>query len=239
MTDLTEQWKKGELPSGTYWLKTACTRFPEVGYYVGIDGKVDFYKKSDGFRTKNVLAVEQVLAPVPSYEEWQAKLEENAQLKEQLESETLAKNEGAEIVAELEVEIKEKETQRIELMTRLNDVNNENHALEIENNKLKDLLKRVNEHFEWVDGDDSYYIDEDLWDDIKKIFGIKPAKEIFKVQTSEDKKKYLVYNEDRTYFGEFPFDDVLFEIVGFKGYVKGYVDDRGKLVVEKKAEGDF
>lgn len=63
--------------------------------------------------------------------------------------------------------------------------------------------------------------------------------EIFKVQTSTDKKKHLVYNEDRTYFGEFPFDDVLFCLIGFKGYVSGYVDDRGKLVVEKKAEGDF
>lgn len=72
MTDLTEQWEKGKLPTGTYWLKTACTRFPEVGYYVSIDGKVDFYKKSDGFRTKNVLAVEKVLSKVPSYDEWEA-----------------------------------------------------------------------------------------------------------------------------------------------------------------------
>ena len=37
----------------------------------------------------------------------------------------------------------ETETQRIKLMTKLNDVNNENHALCIENTKLKELFKQA------------------------------------------------------------------------------------------------
>ena len=59
-------------------------------------------------------------------------------------------------------------------------------------------------------------------------------KEIFKVQTSTDKKQHLVYNEQRTYFGEFPFDDIIFALVGFKGFIFGYVNKAGKLVVERK-----
>lgn len=91
---------------------------------------------------------------------------EMKKLKEQLESETLAKNEGTEIIAELEVEIKEKETKRIELMTRLNDVNNENHALEIESTKLKTdcktlaqiLLKVSPEHKDWLEKNFKEYL---------------------------------------------------------------------------------
>lgn len=60
-------------------------------------------------------------------------------------------------------------------------------------------------------------------------------KEVFKVQTSlNGKKKHLVYNEQRTYFGEFPFDDILYSLVGNKGFVFGYVNNQGKLVVQRK-----
>lgn len=53
-----------------------------------------------------------------------------------------------EILAEVPTyyEWQKTETQRIKLITKLNDVNNENHALEIENTKLKELLKEVLRH---------------------------------------------------------------------------------------------
>ena len=50
-----------------------------MAYYTGFDGLFeldDHYYDSD--------EISEVLAPVPSYDEWQAKLKENAQLKELL-----------------------------------------------------------------------------------------------------------------------------------------------------------
>ena len=74
MTDLTEQWKKGELPSGWYYVKCLCEN----------EDRIDYYNASFGCWTSNDKYIKQVLAPVPSYNEWQAKLEENAQLKKQI-----------------------------------------------------------------------------------------------------------------------------------------------------------
>ncbi len=61
-------------------------------------------------------------------------------------------------------------------------------------------------------------------------------KYIFKVQTDIKKKQHLLYNENQTIWSEFPFDDVLFRLVGMKGFVEGYINDRGQLVVLKKVE---
>ena len=61
-------------------------------------------------------------------------------------------------------------------------------------------------------------------------------KYIFKVQTDVKKKQHLLYNENQTIWSEFPFDDVLFRLVGMKGFVEGYINDRGQLVVLKKVE---
>jgi hypothetical protein len=64
--DLTEQWKKGELPEGRYWvkIKTWC-EYITMLYYTSdifLDGDVP---------VDNDKIIE-VLAPVPSYEEWKA-----------------------------------------------------------------------------------------------------------------------------------------------------------------------
>ena len=61
-------------------------------------------------------------------------------------------------------------------------------------------------------------------------------KYIFKVQTDVKKKQHLLYNENQTIWSEFPFDDVLFGLVGMKGFVEGYINDKGTLVVLKKVE---
>ena len=42
-----------------------------------------------------------------------------------------------------------------------------------ENEKLKELLKQVNEHFDWVSYDDSFYVNYPLWWEIKKALGLK------------------------------------------------------------------
>lgn len=73
MTNLTEQWKKGELPEGVYYFK-----LPNGETMIGTDYCLATYLlTTDSNRCE-------VLDQVPSYEQWQAKLEENTKLKERL-----------------------------------------------------------------------------------------------------------------------------------------------------------
>lgn len=60
---LTEQWKKGELESGYYYIVVKQVEFPN---------RIDFYNSSAtvwSYHSND--CVKEVLAPVPSYEEWQ------------------------------------------------------------------------------------------------------------------------------------------------------------------------
>lgn len=74
MTNLTEQWKKGELPSGWYYVRLIRGEY-RIDLY--INGKNEWIDCPDNI-------IDTVVCKVPSFEEWQAKLEENAQLKELL-----------------------------------------------------------------------------------------------------------------------------------------------------------
>lgn len=58
MTDLTEQWKNGELKKNKYWVKYK-------------NGKIDSWELSEGITIESKPEIIEVLAPVPSYEEWQ------------------------------------------------------------------------------------------------------------------------------------------------------------------------
>ena len=79
---LTEQWKKGELPEGWYWVKGSRTK--------GIYAYTAEYL-NNMYRPINE---ERIIAPVPTFEEWQASYNcmlenevlrlKNAQLKELL-----------------------------------------------------------------------------------------------------------------------------------------------------------
>jgi hypothetical protein len=81
MTDLTEQWRKGELPSGYYYVKNEFGNIFPSDYSENYDCISDTVIKD--FFTE-VSEIKEVLEPMPSYNEWKAKLEENAQLKELL-----------------------------------------------------------------------------------------------------------------------------------------------------------
>lgn len=69
---LTDKWKKGELPSGWYWVKGVRA---EGIYAYTSEYLNNIDRPADG---------EKIVEKVPSYEEWQAKLEENTKLKELL-----------------------------------------------------------------------------------------------------------------------------------------------------------
>ena len=63
MTNLTEQWKKGELPEGHYYVKDGENMIAEY-----LDGY--FYNNGEPM-TSFTGGVDKVLAPVPSYDELQ------------------------------------------------------------------------------------------------------------------------------------------------------------------------
>lgn len=107
--DLTDKWKKGELPAGRYFVKYRS-------------GRIDEWDLLGGKTIETKPEIVEVLVPVPSYEQWKMVYKTEFELLEQV-------------------------------------VN------------LKELLKRVNEHFKWVDCDDNFYVNEELWDDIKKVLG--------------------------------------------------------------------
>ena len=75
MTDLTDKWKKGEF--------IICNAGKCQYYYVQNEEQREVIKTEYCLFDDNTPNW-QILAPGPSYEEWQAKLEENAQLKELL-----------------------------------------------------------------------------------------------------------------------------------------------------------
>ena len=66
---LTEKWKKGELPAGWYYIKIADIVFIDF-----FEGKVWKNKKDE--------YIDEVLAPVPTFEEWQASEKYNKHLEE-------------------------------------------------------------------------------------------------------------------------------------------------------------
>lgn len=140
MTDLTEKLKKGELPK------------MDIHYYIKSRpyGKIKIDRKEAiGWAIHATRNVEQILASVPSYEEYLA-----------LQSDSLAKNEAVEINAELENSIKDlkhrNENLRLALKTyefpeiqkiltdwRTGELDKKFNKFEKENAKLKELLNRI------------------------------------------------------------------------------------------------
>lgn len=74
MTDLTEQCKKGKLESGFYYVYLKYLEMFDITTSSTLFGILER-------GNENCL---EIIAPVPSYEEWQAKDKENQQLKELL-----------------------------------------------------------------------------------------------------------------------------------------------------------
>ena len=123
MTNLTEQWKKGELPSGMYYIEFKDGCIAKDVYAFGSWGNI------------NEHFLKQVLAPVPSYEEWQ------------LASEQLNKN-GVWYTERSYKELK-KEKRALEVLVGNRD--NTIQELREENQKLKELLKECKDELEGFD----------------------------------------------------------------------------------------
>lgn len=59
MVNYTEKWKKGELEKAKYWVKYR-------------NGNIDIWELSEGIPIESKPEIIEVLAPVPSFEQWQS-----------------------------------------------------------------------------------------------------------------------------------------------------------------------
>ena len=129
MTDLTQDWKDGKLPAGWYYIKIADIVFIDF-----FEGKV-WQNKKDEY-------IDEVLAPVPSYDEWQSSEKYNKHLEEKIKI------------------YERKDKQATETSIAYNEL------LE-ENTKLKELLKECFEYIDWTDGTGSPISQQKLLDKIE------------------------------------------------------------------------
>lgn len=140
MTDLTELWQKGELTSGWYYVQLKEGSYAEGQKTVIINY---FFEFNSCFETHHSF-VEKVLAPVPSYDEWQASEKYNKHLEEvikvyerkdkQATETSIAYNKLAEENEELKEILERHKKATAKAQIRSCD-------LEIINAKLKELLK--------------------------------------------------------------------------------------------------
>ena len=157
MTNLTEQWKKGELPCGWYYIKIADIVFIDF-----FEGKVWKNKKDE--------YIDEVLSEVPSYElwkavheQWKVLLEENKRLKHDVGNLGYKiKNQRKEIDNRLKENTKLKET-----------ISNDIFLIKSRDSeivKLKELLKECSYRIDWRirTSDDET---QKLFDEISKVLG--------------------------------------------------------------------
>lgn len=65
ISNLTEQWKKGELKEGLYWIRYSIADIEDVAI-------MEYIPPHNGFAYEEKEFIKEVLASVPSYDEWKA-----------------------------------------------------------------------------------------------------------------------------------------------------------------------
>ena len=153
MTDLTEQWKKGELPNGYYWIRVFWGGMVIMAYHTAFDG---LFELDDHYYDEDEIS--EVLAKVPSYEEYQKLL-----------SDQLAKNEGEEINAELEHRLAMVKANG-KYPDKISRLKSRVVALSEEKAQLKELLRECKEWLEYLG---IYKYTEDSEDCIKLLSELK------------------------------------------------------------------
>lgn len=122
--ELTEDWKAGKLEYRQYWVKNKVWEKPFI----------DRWRPGCSWEISCKDAIEQILAPVPTYDEYKAMQEQIADASKKVE--------------ELEEKIKDKEELIQCLGSDIDYLNTKKMILIVENNKLRGLLKECKEWFE-------------------------------------------------------------------------------------------
>ena len=110
---LTEQWRDGELECGYYYIKVnpKCGQDTVVAYYVNFEGY--FYTRLGAWRND---VIKEVLAPVPSYDEWQESQKKRALWFDKYKIETYKLEQK---IQELEKQIKEANNLFLQIQNKL------------------------------------------------------------------------------------------------------------------------
>lgn len=164
MTDLTDKWKKGELKGGVYY----------VLYYKNDTAEVDIYRRvyslhDDSEVRFTIQQVTEVLAEVPSYEEWK-QLKEYERIVTSYNMKPIDYETACETVnkllderktskeenAELKEELKDYEYQHKQDGICYNDIFCKLELARKENKQLKELLKEcrdeINPYRDFING---------------------------------------------------------------------------------------
>jgi hypothetical protein len=140
--ELTEDWKAGELEYGQYWVKNKVWEKPFI----------DRWLPNCSWKISCKDAIEQILAPVPTYDEYKAMQAELAELKEK---------------------IKKREELIQCLGSNIDELDVKKSVLIIENNKLRALLKGCQEVLSNIceenDWNSEYSTPLDVWDIMIRI----------------------------------------------------------------------
>lgn len=158
MTNLTEQWRKGELLSGWYWVEGSRA---EGIYAYTAEYLNNMYRPRNG---------ERIVEQVPTFDEWQASENYIDYLKQcisvyeskekQHTDDAIAYNELAEENTKLKEQIddyKRLADMRAEIIARMEDSDNDREKFQNKKiAKLKELLEEAKEVIEWYEADCGY-----------------------------------------------------------------------------------
>ena len=128
MTDLTQDWKKGELPNGWYWVKGSRTK----GIYA--------YTAEYLNNTYRPINEERIIAPVPTFEEWQASEKYNKHLEEVIKI------------------YERKDKQATETSIAYNELLEENTKLKELRKECKEVIKNVDTYYGNYDSTNGYLV---------------------------------------------------------------------------------
>ena len=140
---LTEQWKKGELQNDWYYIRTTN----------GIE-KWEYIKQSHGFGYYETEWVLEVLAPVPSYEEWQKLVQDYSEKHDSYLRLSQTNHQLRKFLEEFNALDVAEENEA--LKTKLSIQCEANEELRKENQQLKKLLQEAKDIIEWYKADCGY-----------------------------------------------------------------------------------
>lgn len=119
-SSLTEKWKNGKLPNGRYYIETIPCEPCNV---LGIPKYTDYYCIDSKFSYN--ITVKEVLAPVPSYEEWKSVCDDCNSMQETIFSQDSIYCENENLLEEIE-KIDEENTKLKELLKECITIISEN-----------------------------------------------------------------------------------------------------------------
>lgn len=161
--DLTEQWHDKNLDIWIYYYVeyTECDEQYIAPAKLHQNNLFYFAGNENGYGLEEI---DKVLAPVPSYEEWKELIE--SEEKSHLQADSYYNK-----ILELKDLMEDNKRLKHDVGNLGYKIKNQRKEIErqiAQNAQLKELLKRVNEHFKWVDKDDPFYVEDELWQKIKE-----------------------------------------------------------------------